>query len=149
VRQCKRKDYSESDLLQDKYARDVKRQKTQPSVVQELLEYLSLACPVKSGSRHLTFKQYITDDALYQGYIMSVARPVSFNTFLKIKQFMRIKRSSKYFGMFDCYQCFRLHQLPSLIAQESVHSQRVRLEEELSECHTHESTHFLSAVSTS
>jgi len=148
VRQCKRNDYSDSDLLQDKYARDVKRQKTAPSVIQELMEYIINACPTKSGSRHQTFRQYITDDALYQGYLTSVAAPVSFNTFMRIKQWLRVKHAGKYFGMFDCRSCFRLQQLPSLIHAETNFAEQLKLRLELAECKKHEETHFRSAVST-
>jgi hypothetical protein len=127
----------------------VKRQKTHPGVLMELMEYITAACPVKSGSRSLTVHQYITDDALYQGYITTVMSPLCFNTFMKIKQWLRVRRSGKYFGMFDCHHCFRLQQLPALIQAEQVHAERVKLELELADCTKHQQTHFISAISTS
>lgn len=68
IRECKRKDFSDSDLLQDKYARDVKRQKLPEATVAQVFNFLAAACPTPSGSRSLTFKQYVNDDPLYQAY---------------------------------------------------------------------------------
>ena len=121
VRQCKRKDYSESDLLQDKYSRDVKRQKAHPGVLQELVEYLRVACPVKSGSRSETHRQYVTDDALYQGYITTVEAPMSFHTFMKIKQWMRVRHVGEI----------------------------IQLTEEKEQCEQHQQLSFRSAINTS
>lgn len=68
IRECKRKDYSGSDLLQDKYARDVKRQKLPEATLASVFSFLTAACPTPSGSRSLTFKQYVKDDILYTAY---------------------------------------------------------------------------------
>ena len=148
IRQCKRKDYDDADLFQDRYARDIKRQKSHPGVLTELIEYITAACPVKSGSRSQTHYQYITDDSLYQGYLMTVSTPMSFNTFMKIKSWLKVKHTGKYFGMFDCYYCFRLKQLPSLIQSASCYSTRLKCELELSECQLHQELHFINAIST-
>ena len=86
VRQVKRKDWSDSDLLQDKYARDVKRQKTDPAVLTELCDFLAASCPTKSGERSITYRQYVSDDALYQAYSTTALSPLSFHTFSDIKQ---------------------------------------------------------------
>jgi hypothetical protein len=65
-------------LTPRRYARDVKRQKTDPSVLQELCDFLVAACPTKSGDRCVTYHQYVTDDSLYQAYVTSALAPVSF-----------------------------------------------------------------------
>ena len=148
VRQCKRKNYSESDLLQDKYSRDVKRQKAHPGVLTELVEYLRVACPVKSGSRSETHRQYVTDDALYQGYITTVEAPMSFHTFMKIKQWMRVRHVGKYFGMFDCVKCYRLKQIPSEIQQSFLGDEIIQLTEEKEQCEQHQQLSFRSAINT-
>jgi hypothetical protein len=96
VRQAKRKDWSDSDLLQDKYARDVKRQKTDPAVLTELCDFLAASCPTKSGERSITYRQYVSDDALYQAYSTTALSPLSLHTFSDIKQWMRVKHAGKY-----------------------------------------------------
>ena len=126
------------DSFYIRYARDVKRQKMHPGVLTELIQYLETACPVKSGSQSKTHRQYITDDALYQEYMLTTLAPVCLNTFMKIKQWMRVKHVGKYFGMFDCHQCYRLQQLPSLLQQPHT----------LDACKQYQQTHFHNAVST-
>ena len=140
---------SNSLILTRRYARDVKRQKTHPAVITELMEYITATCPVKSGSRSLTFHQYITDDALYQGYITTVMAPVCFNMFMKIKSWLRVKHSGKYFGMFDCHHCFRLQQLPSLLAAHLPFSaEHERLSLEFAEYQKHREVNLHNAIST-
>ena len=143
VRQCKRKNYSDADLLQDKYARDVKRQRTDPAVLTELCEFLAASCPTKSGDRSTTFHQYVSDDALYQAYCTTALAPVSDHTFYNIKKWMRVKHAGKYLGQFDCSKCLRLNQLqlrPQLSNEEG---------EELQRCRRHEEIKNFNAISTS
>src|SRR4051812_16781510 len=97
VRQCKRKLVDASDLLTEKYSHDVRRQKLHPAVLTEVIEYLRAACPTKSGSKQPTFRQYIADAALYDSYRTGVTQPVSFNTFLAIKKWLRARRVGQYF----------------------------------------------------
>lgn len=149
VRQCRRKDYSDCDLLTDKYARDVQRQKTAPSVLQQLCDFLSASCPTKSGDRSVTFHQYVTDDALYQAYATTCYPAVSFHTFYHIKKWMRVKHAGKYFGQFDCSKCMRLHQLPTLLAAEQDEEKKKELQMEEQRCRQHEAIKNLNAIATS
>ena len=119
-----------------------------PGVLTELIQYLETACPVKSGSLSKTHRQYITDDALYQEYMLTTLASVCLNTFMKIKQWMRVRHVGKYFGMFDCHQCYRLQQLPSLLQQPHTLVEHAALQEELDACKQHEQTHFHNAIST-
>jgi hypothetical protein len=138
VRQCKRKQFDNSDLVQDKYARDVKRQKLAPPLQHAVLEYLASACPTESGERSVTLHQFVSDDALYKGYSKVVTNPISFHTFYNMKRWLRIKRTGSYFGLFDCAKCYSLKQLPSLIASEEDYAKRVRLQQELEQCQKHQ-----------
>ena len=61
----KKRDWKETDLFQEKYAHDVKRQKLHPEVLTETMEFLVGACPTKSGEKSVTFYQYHTDDFLF------------------------------------------------------------------------------------
>ena len=72
IRECKRKNFSESDLLQDKYARGVKRQKLSDGTVAQIFNFIVAACPTPSGSCTLTFKQYVNDGPLYQAYVATL-----------------------------------------------------------------------------
>ena len=129
--------------MQDKYARDVKRQKTDPSVLSTLCDFLAASCPTKSGDRCVTYHQYVSDDALYQAYSTTCFPAVSFHTFYNIKQWMRVKHAGKYLGQFDCAKCFRLLQLkakPDVTAEEGLELQR---------CERHEQTKNFNAISTS
>ena len=141
VRQCKRKSYDDADLLQEKYSHDVKRRKLHEGRVAEVMDFLTTACPTKSGSRHVTYHQYISDDGLYEGYRQTTQQPVSLNTFHKLKGFLRVRKKKKYLGMFDCRMCYRRTQLPSLIqqAQQShqPYSAIVKLQLELERCNAH------------
>ena len=148
VRQCKRKDYSECDLLQDRYARDVKRQKTDPSVLTELCDFLATSCPTKSGDRCVTYHQYVSDDTLYEQYMTTVMAPVSFHTFYNIKQWMRVRHAGKYLGQFDCAKCCRFRQLQNIIPTASP-ADVPSLREEEQKCHQHQQLVFRSAISTS
>ena len=141
VRQCKRKSYDDSDLVQEKYPHGMKRQKLHEGRVVEVIDFLQGACPTKSGSRHVTYYQYTTDDALYQAYRTTTQQPVSLNTFHKLKGFLRVRKKKKYLGMFDCRHCYRRTQLPSLFqqAQQSnqPYSSIVKLQLELDRCNSH------------
>ena len=88
----------------------MKRQKLHPDVWKELLEFLVGACPTKSGEKSVTFHQYHTDDFLFNAYKETVTTPVSFNTFLKLKEWLRVRKVKTYWGMFDCHQ--KSAQLP-------------------------------------
>jgi hypothetical protein len=129
--------------MQDKYARDVKRQKTDPSILTALCDFLAASCPTKSGDRSVTFHQYVSDDALYQAYATTCFPAVSFSTFYNIKQWMRVRHAGKYFGQFDCANCRRLNQLKQ--------KQPLTMEEgqELQRCEHHHQLVFPSAISTS
>jgi hypothetical protein len=71
IRDCKRKDYSGSDLLQQKYPAGVKRQRLSDDTLGRVFTFLVGACPTPSGSKHVTFKQYVKDDDLYEAYQQS------------------------------------------------------------------------------
>lgn len=131
-----------------RYARDVKRAKLHEGRVAELIDYLVTACPTKSGSKHVTYHQYVTDDALYQGYRGITQQPVCFNTFMKLKSFLRVRHMKKYFGMFDCRACYRRTQLPTLIQQATTYSERIKLELELDTCNQHHELSLSNAVNT-
>ncbi len=68
IRDCKRKEYSGSDLLQQKYPAGVKRQRLSDDTLGRVFTFLVGACPTPSGSKRLTFKQYVKDDDLYEAY---------------------------------------------------------------------------------
>lgn len=74
VRGLKRKSVEESDLLQDKYSRDVKRAKLHPQRLQLLIDFLVGACPTKSGEKSVTYHQYVNDDDLYTAYVQTRSR---------------------------------------------------------------------------
>jgi hypothetical protein len=111
IRNAKRKDHSDSDLLQQKYATGVKRQKLAPERVDQLCDFVAAACPTKSGEKSATLHQYTTDDSLYSAYRQSISNPVSFNTFWKIKKWMRVRRAGRYHGQFDCSKCCMFNKL--------------------------------------
>jgi hypothetical protein len=129
-----------------RYAHNVKRQKLSDGRIAEVIDFLTAACPTKSGSRHVTYHQYLTDDALYQGYLSYTQQPVCFNTFLRLKNFLRVRKKKKYFGMFDCRDCYRRTQLPSLIQQARQSNQPyeniAKLELELVRCNQHHELSF-------
>ena len=141
VRNAKRKDSSGSDLLTEKYARNVKRQKIESARVEELCDFVATACPTKSGERSVTYHQFTTDALLYSAYREFTPRPVSFNTFRRVKQFMRVRRASRYLGQFDCSKCVTYNKLqhkPSVLmtAEE---------EHDLRRCLKHRKTLFRNA----
>jgi len=68
IRDCKRKDYSNSDLLTRKYPSGVKRQRLSEDTLGRVFSFIVGACPTPSGSRTLTFKQFVNDDELYAAY---------------------------------------------------------------------------------
>jgi hypothetical protein len=111
VRLAKRKDYSGSDLVQQKYASGVKRQRIADSRQEELCDFIAAACPTKSGEKSVSYHQYTTDTSLYSAYRSSTAAPVSLNTFLRLKRWMRVRRAGRYLGQFDCSKCITLKQL--------------------------------------
>src|SRR5680860_440919 len=105
VRNAKRKDYRDSDLLQQRYASGVKRQRLAPQRTEQLCDFVAATCPTKSGERSVSYHQYTTDASLYSAYRTSAAAPVSFNTFRRVKQWMRVRRAGRYLGHFDCSKC--------------------------------------------
>jgi hypothetical protein len=145
IRNAKRKDYSGSDLLQDKYARGVKRQKTAPARLEQLYDFLAAACPTKSGERSVTFHQYTTDASLYAAYCQFTPRPLSFHTFYDKKRWLRVRRAGRYLGHFDCSRCVSYNKLQhkpeaQLSAEEAL---------ELRRCAAHRTTVFPNACTTS
>ena len=112
----------------DKYARDVKRQRLEPSRIHELCEFVATACPTKSGERSVTYHQYTTDALLYAAYRQFTPTPVSFHTFHRVKQWMRVRRTGRYLGQFDCSQCVTYNKLqhkpPVLMTAEEEHDLR-------------------------
>ncbi len=111
IRNAKRKDYSDSDLLQQKYPEGVKRQKLSDEKVDQLCTFVADVCPTKSGEKSVTYHQYITDSILYDAYCKSTPTSVSFNTFWKIKKWMRVRRAGRYHGQFDCSKCCMFNKL--------------------------------------
>jgi hypothetical protein len=109
IRNAKRKDYSMTDLVRQKYPTGVKRQKLDPKRVEELREFVEVACPT-SGDKSETHHQYITDDLLYDAYRRFTPHPVSFHTFWRVKQWMRVRRAGRYLGQFDCSKCILFHK---------------------------------------
>jgi len=111
IRGVRRKDYSAHSLLQQRYKSGVKRQKIDPMRWRLLGQFLEAACPPKSGARTVTFRQYTTDDSLFDAYRSSVPQPLSFNSFLRAKQWLRVRRAGRYLGHFDCSRCVLYRKL--------------------------------------
>jgi hypothetical protein len=116
IRACKRKTYDDADLVKEKYAHGVKRQKLEDGTVNQLFHCLTDNCPTRSGSKQPTLYQYVTDGVLFQTYLQATISkddhpPVSFSTFLKLKHWMRVRKVHQYFGHFDCRKCVRSKQL--------------------------------------
>src|SRR5680860_99571 len=150
IRDCKRKDYSQSDLLTQKYQPGTKRQRLSDDTLHAVVDSIVAGCPPHSGSRSLTFTQHIGDDALYQQY--KDGRPpgipaVSLHTFLRLKHWLRVRRAGKYFGQFDCWLCLRLRQLPQLMKQTTDAATLLHQRLELQQCQQHQETDFGSAIS--
>jgi len=68
IRDCKRKDYAHSDLLTQKYAPGTKRQRLSHDTLSAVFDFLIHACPTHSGSKTISFTQFINDDQLYKEY---------------------------------------------------------------------------------
>jgi hypothetical protein len=156
IRQLRRKDLSNSDLLSEKYERGVKRQKTAPQVQTEACNFIASSCPTKSGERSVSFHQYVTDDALYQSYMVnhssstdSTSRPLSFSTFCRLKRWMRVRRAGKYLGQFDCALCLRLRQVEVQLQAAKSDEERMALGQELQRCKRHQEVDFTREVSIS
>lgn len=111
IRSAKRKDHSSSDLLQAKYPSGVKRHRLADERVEQLCDFVATACPTKSGESSVTYHQFVTDTALYTSYCSSSAAPVSFNTFSRVKRWMRVRRAGRYLGQFDCSHCVAFYKL--------------------------------------
>ena len=50
--------------------------------------------------------------------------------------------------MFDCRSCFRLEQLPALMAAGGTHAQMVKMTIDLAACKQHQQLNFINAIST-
>jgi hypothetical protein len=114
IRQCKRKEQKDSDLLNQTYSHDVKRQKLNDDSINHVMNYLIESCPTKSGSPRLEYRQYINDNELYHGYLQSKKEGmniVCLNTFMKYKKWLRVKKVKSYWGQFDCVKCLALQRL--------------------------------------
>ena len=145
IRSVKRRDHSGSDLLQAKYSSGVKRQRLADERVDQLCDYVATACPTKSGERSVSYHQYITDSALYSGYCSTTRHPVSFNTFWRVKRWMRVRRAGRYLGQFDCSRCITFYKL-----QHKPEAERTGVEaEELRGCILHRETDFHKGSTTS
>jgi hypothetical protein len=73
---------------------------------------------------------------------------VCFDTFLKLKRWMRVRRAGKYFGQFECYKCLRHQQLPQLMRRETNPAEYLKLGQELEEANKHQQVSFGNEVST-
>lgn len=89
----------------------MKRQKLDPKRLEALRDFVDVACPTKSGDKSETHHQYITDDLLYDAYRRFTSNPVSFHTFWRVKQWMRVRRAGRYLGQFDCSRCILFNKL--------------------------------------
>ncbi len=139
IRNAKKRD---TDLIQAKYSAGVKRQKTAPERQEQLCEFIATACPTKSGERSVTHHQHTTDSSLYTAYCQSTPTPFSFHTFYLVKKWMRVRRSGRYLGQFDCSRCIAFFKL-----QHKPETQRTGEEaEELRHCTRHRETVFTAAA---
>jgi len=141
VRECKRQDVAASDLLQQHYPHGVHRQRLAPERQTDLCEYIATSCPTKSGESSVTYHQYTTDALLYSAYRQFTSTPVSFNTFHRVKQWMRVRRAGRYLGQFDCSKCVALKKL----AHKPVANFTAEEEQEYRKCQRHQQTSFLNA----
>lgn len=111
IRRLRQEDHSGHALLQQRYKSGVRRRKVDPARWQLLGQFLESACPPKSGSRAVTFRQFTTDDSLYHAYRSSVPRPLSFNSFILAKKWLRVRKAGRYLGQFDCSRCILYRKL--------------------------------------
>lgn len=152
IRNCRNKRRGNDDLFLEKYPHDVKRKKLSDETVSHMFQFLTAACPTKSGERSLTFHQLVNDDSLYQAYVACTPagiKTVCLNTFLSLKRWLRVRRSGAYFGQFDCYLCLRMKQLPLLMAKATEEAERMKLGQELQKCQHHHQLTFPSAINIS
>jgi hypothetical protein len=136
IRNAKRKDHSNSDLMQQSYPSDVKRQKLSAERINDLYDFVAAACPTKSGDKHNTHHQHTTDDSLYSAYCKFASSPVSFSCFYQIKRWMRVRRAGRYLGQFDCSKCIMLNKLQHKPESELTGEQA----HELRGCQQHQQT---------
>lgn len=129
----KRKNYEDSELFTQKYSRDVKRQKLNDETINYLMNWLVENCPAKSGSDRVVYIQYKNDSLLYDDYYHSTHPPevtiVHFNTFIKYKKWLRVRRINEYFGQFDCQKCIQLKRMCPLLSliQDEYELNKIRL----------------------
>lgn len=71
IRECKRKNQDDSDLMTENYSSDVKRQKLPAEVILHLCNFLKDNCPTKSGASTVQYRQYVNDAELYARYLSS------------------------------------------------------------------------------
>jgi len=114
IRECKRKNHSDSDLLVETYSSDVKRQKLPAEVILQLHNFIKENCPTKSGAPRVQYRQYVNDRELYANYLQSHKADIAdvgYTTFLKYKKELHVKRVRTYWGQFDCAKCLQLKKL--------------------------------------
>jgi hypothetical protein len=114
IRECKRKNQEQSDLLIQKYSSGVKRQKLSDETINHIMNYLIDNCPTKSGSSRIEYRQYINDYELYDNYLKTKKDNmymVSISTFIRLKKWLRVKKIKSYWGQFDCILCLSLKKL--------------------------------------
>jgi hypothetical protein len=86
---------------------------------------------------------------VHVGRLFADCRPVCLNTFIKLKQWLRVRHSGAYFGMFDCMKCLRLPLLPSLMKQASEAGKvadYLRLGQEFEAAKLHAKNSFCNAI---
>ena len=114
IRQCKRKNQDESDLMTGKYSQGVKRQKLGDSSINNIFNFIKDNCPVKSGSNQIRYRQYMNDEDLYKLYSQTVPpniHVVCLKTFNIYKKQLNVRKVRSYWGQFDCSLCIQLTRL--------------------------------------
>ena len=158
IRDCKRKNMDASDLVNQKYSDDTKRQRLSDDRVNHLMNFITDNCPPKSGSATLMYRQYVGDQELYDRYL-SAPNPanvklICFNTFVKHKKWLRVRKLQSYWGQFSCSKCLELKRLRSDLAAigDVDRLNRIRLSErtgQVKDLLYHRIQYFTSAINTS
>ncbi len=113
IRQCKRKNQDDSELLTQRYSHGVKRQKLNDDSRNGILNFIKDNCPVKSGWKYIQYRQYMNDQDLYQLYSQTVKPPlhlVCMKTFNIYKCQLNVRKVRSYWGQFDCSSCLQLRR---------------------------------------
>ena len=114
IRECKRKNVDESELLTEKYSNGAKRQKLGDSSINNIFNFIKDNCPVKSGSNQIRYRQYMNDEDLYKLYSQTAPlniRVVCLKTFNIYKKQLNVRKVRSYWGQFDCSLCIQLRRL--------------------------------------